>query len=142
MSYKATPNRALSMNLLLMEILVVAFGGAFGSVARLLLSRSIQQLIPYEQLPWGIITVNIVGCFLIGVLYGLFDLKLLLNPLWRAGLMIGILGGFTTFSSFSLDTIVFLQRGEALLAFSNIAISVLYCLMATAFGFWVVGIFA
>ena len=130
------------MNILWFEILVVAIGGAFGSVARLLLSRTIQQLMPYEQLPWGIITVNVLGCFLIGVLYGLFELKLFLNPLWRAGLIIGVLGGFTTFSSFSLDTIVLLQRGAVLLAFSNVAVSVMYCLMATVIGFWVVGMFA
>lgn len=129
------------MSLLSKEILVVAIGGAIGSVARLLLSRSVQIAMPYENLPWGIIVVNILGCFLVGVLFGFFELKLLMNPLWRVGLMIGILGGFTTFSSFSLDTFHFLARGEVFLALSNIFISVGVCLMATFFGVWCVTVF-
>lgn len=124
------------MNLLSKEILAVAFGGAFGSVARLLLSRFVQFLIPYESIPWGIITVNIVGCFLIGIVYGFVELKMLLNPLWRAGLVIGILGGFTTFSSFSLDTVTLLQKGAYFAAISNVFVSVMVCLLATAVGIW------
>lgn len=124
------------MNIFIKEIFVVALGGALGSVARLLLSRFVQQVIPYEQLPWGIIIVNILGCFLIGFLYGFFELKLLVNPLWRTGLLVGVLGGFTTFSSFSLDTFHLLQKGSVELAFSNIAISVFTCLCATAGGYW------
>jgi len=126
------------MDMLWMEIGVVALGGAIGSVARLLLSRLIQAWIPYEQLPWGIIVVNIVGCFLIGILYGIFEHNLLVNPIWRAGLVIGVLGGFTTFSSFSLDTFAFFHKGLPFLALSNVAISLLYCLMATALGFYLI----
>lgn len=125
------------MNLLSKEILVVAIGGALGSVARLLLSRWIQMLLPHENLPWGIIFVNVVGCFFIGVLYVYFQHHLLFNTLWRAGLIIGVLGGFTTFSSFSLDTIVLLQKGAVFLACSNVAISIVYCLSATMIGMWV-----
>lgn len=127
------------MDIFWMEVGVVALGGAMGSVARLLLSRLVQQWVPYEQLPWGIIAVNVLGCFLIGVLYGVFDLKLLVNPVWRAGLVIGILGGFTTFSSFSLDTFAFFQKGLPLLALSNVLISFLCCVGATAVGFYWVG---
>lgn len=124
------------MNLLSKEIVVVAAGGALGSVARLLLSRAIQQLLPYETLPWGIIFVNVLGCFFIGVLYVLFQTSFA-SPIWRAGLIIGVLGGFTTFSSFSLDTIVLIQKGALFGAFSNVAISLLYCFSATAIGIWV-----
>lgn len=60
----------------------------------------------------------------------------MVNPLWRVGLMIGILGGFTTFSSFSLDTIHLLQKGAVFFAFSNVLISVIVCLFATAIGMW------
>lgn len=129
------------MNLLSKEILVVAIGGSIGSVARLLLSRFIQAIMPFAALPWGIITVNILGCFLIGILYGVFEFKLLIGPLWRAGLMIGILGGFTTFSSFSLDTFHFLLRGEFFSAVSNVFISVAFCLLATTLGAWLVAFF-
>lgn len=129
------------MNLLSKEILVVAIGGAFGSVARLLLSRFVQILMPFEGLPWGIIVVNIVGCFAIGIVYGFFELKMLMNPLWRVGLIVGILGGFTTFSSFSLDTFHFLLRGEIFSALLNVLISVGICLLATVFGAWCVTAF-
>src|SRR3990167_2855715 len=119
------------------EIIVVALGGAFGSVARLLLSRAVQMLLPYEGLPWGIICVNVLGCFLIGILYSLFQFHSLESPVWRAGLIIGVLGGFTTFSSFSLDTVVLLQKGLMFAAFSNVMISLVYCLSATILGIWI-----
>lgn len=125
------------MNLLSKEILVVAFGGALGSVCRFLLSRWVQILIPYENLPWGIIVVNILGCFSIGILYSLFSYHPMISPLWRVGLMIGILGGFTTFSSFTLDTIHLLEKGSALFALLNVLISLVVCLFATEFGVWI-----
>lgn len=125
------------MNLLSKEIIVVAIGGALGSVCRFLLSRFIQIILPFQELPWGIISVNILGCFCIGILFAFFSHQLLLNSLWRAGLMIGILGGFTTFSSFSLDTIHLLMRGSIMLALSNVFISLVACLSATAFGVWI-----
>lgn len=125
------------MSLLSKEIFVVAVGGALGSVARLLLSRSIQMLLPYENLPWGIIFVNVLGCFFIGILYAYFQHHMLLDTLWRAGLIIGVLGGFTTFSSFSLDTIVLIHKGALFSAFSNVTISIVYCLSATIIGMWV-----
>lgn len=124
------------MNLLSKEILVVAVGGAFGSLCRFLLSRWVQVIVPYANLPWGIIIVNILGCFCIGVLFAIFSHHAIENPLWRAGLIIGILGGFTTFSSFSLDTISLLMRGSVALALSNVLISIVVCLSATAFGVW------
>lgn len=128
-------------NLLFKEISVVAIGGALGSVARLLLARGIQIFLPFEALPWGIITTNIVGCFCIGALYALFQAHYILNPLWRVGLVIGILGGFTTFSSFSLDTMVFLYKGNFHAAMMNVFISITCCLLATAVGMYVVNLF-
>ncbi|PIZ03436.1 MAG: fluoride efflux transporter CrcB [Gammaproteobacteria bacterium CG_4_10_14_0_8_um_filter_38_16] len=129
------------MNLFSKEMMVVAVGGGLGSLARFLLSRFTQALIPYAALPWGIMTVNVLGCFLIGLLYGVFEFKLLMHPLWRAGLMIGILGGFTTFSSFSIDTFYFLLRGEFFSAISNVFITVIIGLLATALGAWVMALF-
>ena len=111
------------MSILNREILVVALGGSLGSVARLLLSRTVQLLIPYAELPWGIIAVNILGCFIIGILYVFFHYHFLSSTLWRTGLIIGVLGGFTTFSSFTLDTVVFLQKSAYFLAISNVFLS-------------------
>src|SRR3990167_8347664 len=125
------------MGVLSKEIIVVAAGGAIGSVARLLLSRTVQTLLPYENLPWGIICVNVMGCFFIGVLYSLFQCHFFESPVWRVGLIVGVLGGFTTFSSFSLDTVVFLQKGLMFAAFSNVMINLVYCLSATIVGIWI-----
>lgn len=129
------------MNIFYKEITVVALGGAFGSVMRFLLSRTVQLALPYAELPWGTITCNILGAFIIGILFGVFELKLLLNPLWRATLIIGVLGGFTTFSSFSLDTVALLQKSAYHAAFMNVFISIVVCLLATSVGMLSVMIF-
>jgi len=126
------------MSLLSKEILVVAIGGAFGSVMRLLLSRFVQVLIPYEALPWGIIICNVLGCYVIGALFVLFQASYFINPLWRVGLVVGVLGGFTTFSSFSLDTIVFLQKAQYVSAVENICLSLVLCLLGTTLGMYTV----
>lgn len=123
------------------EVGVIAVGGAIGSVSRFGLSSVIQRLFPYPDLPWGIIFCNVLGSFLIGVLFRLFEAHYIVNPLWRTGLVIGLLGGFTTFSSFSLDSIYLLQTGAYFAAMSNIVISVIGCLMATLFGIWCVTVF-
>jgi CrcB protein len=124
------------MNILSEEVTVVAIGGAIGSVARFMLSRFVQIWVPYPALPWGIIIVNLIGCFSFGVLYSVFEMNWVTHPLWRAGLLIGVLGGFTTFSSFSFDTFHLIHKGEMLYAFYNIFISVLGCLVATCAGYY------
>src|SRR3990167_1439811 len=125
------------MTLFSKEMIVVAMGGAFGSMCRFLLSRWVQVLLPYENLPLGIICVNVMGCFFIGALYSLFQFHFFESPVWRVGLIVGVLGGFTTFSSFSLDTVVLLQKGLMFAAFSNVMISLVYCLSATILGIWI-----
>ncbi len=129
------------MNLFAKEIVVITLGGALGSVGRFLLSRWIQGVFPYQDLPWGIIVCNVLGCLLIGVLYGVFAHTTFGGPLWRAGLIIGILGGFTTFSSFSVETFNFILKGQHYLALMNISISLFFCLAATAVGFWMIRLF-
>ena len=124
------------MNMLPKEITVVAIGGALGSVARFVLSRLTQMLIPYPALPWGIIIVNLLGCFAFGMLYRLFEANVILHPLWRAGLLIGVLGGFTTFFSFSFDTFHLLHQGRLYYAALNVGISVFGCLLATITGYY------
>lgn len=96
-------------------VLYVAIGGALGSVARYLTALWFGRLFG-SGFPWATLTVNIVGSFVMGLLAGL------MAHVWspptevRAFLMVGILGGFTTFSSFSLDVAVMLQRGDIGLA--------------------------
>lgn len=117
---------------------LVATGGALGSVARLALSDFISRRLG-EALPWGTILVNVLGSLVIGVLGAITLPTARFSPETRTWitqfLMIGICGGFTTFSSFSLQTFKLLQKGDWLLAGGNIFLSVLLCLVATALGF-------
>lgn len=110
-------------------------GGAIGSALRFLMATSIDRWTGVV-FPWGTVLVNIVGCFVIGLVAGLTssDSPLMVPPVVRTFIMIGILGGFTTFSSFSLQTITLMQDGEWLWAGGNVLISVIVCLVATAGG--------
>ena len=93
------------------RVLVVALGGAAGSVARYVVGLWTAQAFG-ATFPWGTFTVNVLGCFLIGVLATFADEAGSIGPQGRALLVVGVLGGFTTFSSFSLDTIRLVQANE------------------------------
>ncbi len=114
------------------HILLVAIGGATGSVARYLTGLAMTRLLG-PGFPWGTITVNIVGSFAIGLLTELVARKLAAPMEMRLLLVVGFLGGFTTFSSFSLDTMALVERGAVLTAFGYVAASVALSL-AAAFG--------
>lgn len=117
-----------------MERYFYAFlGGGIGSAARYWLSGLVQRLTG-SLFPYGTMGVNIIGCFLIGLFMSTFEERFLLNPTLRVFLTIGILGGFTTFSSFSYDTMSLLRDAEYLHGFLNISISLISCLAATYFG--------
>lgn len=109
------------MNLQL--IAAVALGGAFGSVARYLVGIGAGKLFGMN-FPWGTLIINITGSFLIGVFVEAFALKWNLPQVARVFLTVGICGGFTTFSTFSLDTAYLMQRGEMAAAMAYIASSV------------------
>jgi fluoride exporter len=113
-------------------ILLVAIGGATGSVARYLTGIAMTRWLG-PAFPWGTITVNIVGSFAIGLLAELVARKLSASVEMRLLLVVGFLGGFTTFSSFSLDALALFERGQTLSAFAYVSASVLLSL-AAAFG--------
>jgi CrcB protein len=92
-------------------ILAVALGGAVGSAGRYLFAGYIQRAIGADY-PWGIMAVNVIGCAIMGALTEATALKWSLGPEMRAFLTVGILGGFTTFSSFALDTATLAGRGS------------------------------
>ena len=114
----------------------IAIGSALGGVARYWCSGVAARLIG-ETFPWGTIIVNIVGSFIIGFFATLTgpDGRIFADTLTRQFVMIGFCGGYTTFSSFSLQTLALLQDGEWLLASANIALSVIACLLAVWAGY-------
>jgi fluoride exporter len=114
-------------------ILLVAVGGAVGSVARYLMASSIQTATGWD-FPIGTVLVNILGCFLIGILYVLLVARPDPRQDLRALLMVGVLGGFTTFSSFSLETVTMAMTGNFGGATLNVVISVAACLVGTILG--------
>jgi fluoride exporter len=114
-------------------ILLVALGGAVGSVARYLMASSIQTSTGWD-FPLGTVLVNILGCFLIGILYVLLVARPDPRHDLRALLMVGVMGGFTTFSSFSLETVTMAMNGNYTGATLNVVISVAACLVGTILG--------
>lgn len=120
-----------------MRLLLVLVGGALGAAARYLVSTWMARRFG-TVFPWGTITVNIVGSFLIGVLATLADEVGALSPSVRIFLVVGVLGGFTTFSSFSLETLRLLEQGDAVRAglnvLGNLAVSFVAVVVGVAAG--------
>lgn len=107
-------------------VLAIALGGALGALARHGLTSWVTQHIE-SHFPWGTLTVNILGSLGIGVLYVLIVKQSALAPEVRNVAMVGFLGAFTTFSTFSLEFVVLIQDGRLLAAMSYIASSVVLC---------------
>ena len=116
-----------------MQILLVAIFGALGCLSRYFISAKVTQWLG-SAFPYGILLINVLGCFLIGLLAMLLIHKWQADIIWRTAIMIGFLGGFTTFSSFSFDAIQMLEHGAFIKAFSYILFSVVLCLIATFLG--------
>ncbi len=114
-------------------IAAVAIGGAMGSILRYLMVQK-AQLCLKTIFPLGVFLVNFLGCFLIGLCYVLIIERYALGPVWRAVVLIGFLGGFTTFSSFTMDTLQLVQQGNYLMALTYVAISVVVCFAANVIG--------
>jgi CrcB protein len=121
--------------MLFQTYLAVMAGGAVGTALRMTLSLWIAERIDHP-FPLGTLVVNVSGCFIIGLFAGLTeaDGPLLVSPLVRQGVMIGVLGGYTTFSSFSLQTLLLINDRQWLWAGMNIVLSVLCCLVAVWLG--------
>jgi CrcB protein len=115
------------------SILLVGIGGFVGSVARYLVAVLFAGQIS-SVFPFATLTVNVVGCFVIGILFGLSDRGNLLSPEWRMLLTTGFCGGFTTFSTFSYESLRLMQDGEYLYLAAYVLISVVVGLAATFVG--------
>lgn len=125
----------------MLTLLLVGLGGGLGSISRFGLSEFIYKIFG-KSFPHGILIVNILGCLIIGALAAFFQkerlLEHFLTPHFRALLITGFLGGFTTFSSFSLDALTLLQKGEWSKAIIYIMLSVFISMIAVFVGFYLV----
>ena len=116
-----------------MHVFLVAIGGAVGSVCRYLVGVVAMRLFG-PAFPWGTFAVNLAGSFAIGLLTELIARRFNASMELRVLLVTGFLGGFTTFSSFSLDTVVLYERGAFMLAAAYVVASVVLSLAATFAG--------
>ncbi|UXN60315.1 fluoride efflux transporter CrcB [Phyllobacterium zundukense] len=116
-------------------ILLVASGGAIGSVARYLVGVGMARVFGVA-FPYGTLAVNVIGGFLMGLFIELLARRFEGSPELRLFIAIGILGGFTTFSSFSLDVAVLWERGELAIALFYMLASVILSIGALFFGLW------
>ena len=116
--------------------LLVAVGSGVGGAMRLLVSTLVGRTAG-ANFPWGTLVVNVVGCLLVGVLGAMFEpaSPLHVRQELRALLVVGLLGGFTTFSAFSLETLLLVQRGAVAAAIGYVVASVVLCLLVAALAY-------
>ncbi len=112
----------------MLQLIAIAAGGALGALARYGMSNGVYALLG-RDFPWGTLAVNLLGSFLMGLLFVLFLERLSLGPEWRGAVLIGFLGAFTTFSTFSIETLNLLESGAMLAAFLNMVVSVWLCVL-------------
>ncbi|MBE0501670.1 MAG: fluoride efflux transporter CrcB [Desulfuromonadales bacterium] len=116
-----------------MQILYIGLFGALGSISRYLVSGWVYTLAG-RGLPYGTLAVNVIGSFLLGLLIETGLRSTLFSPELRIGLAVGFMGGFTTFSTFSLETIRLFEEGSYWQAGSNVLLNVVVCLLFAALG--------
>ena len=117
-------------------LLAVAIGGAIGAIALFQLSQSFIKSSSGDFI-YNILVANIVGCFLMGVCYEFMNLKMNVGVEWRAFFMVGVLGAFTTFSSFALDVFILVERGSYLNASMYILSSVVFSIVGLFMGIYI-----
>ncbi|WP_447963168.1 fluoride efflux transporter CrcB [Nitrospira sp. Ecomares 2.1] len=116
------------------QLLWIGLGGFLGSIGRFVVAGFFNRLIPTLAFPIGTLAVNILGCFLIGLLHGVAESRNILGTDTRIFLFIGVLGGFTTYSTFGFESLALLKDGAMLKASANIIIHVFVGLAAVWLG--------
>ncbi len=117
------------------KILAIGSGGFIGAVSRYLLASGVQTYFASSSFPIGTAMVNLLGCLFIGFLAGLFEVKQWINPELRLFLFVGILGGFTTFSTFINESFMLWERGDILISILNVGVQVMLGLLFVWLGF-------
>lgn len=117
-------------------ILIIGLGSFIGGVFRYLLTMFMQNKVP-GYFPYGTLMVNVIGCLLIGMVYGASSRDLMTTD-WRLFLATGVIGGFTTFSAFSYESVSLLRTGHFLNAAVYISLSVILGLLATFMGLYLI----
>lgn len=112
------------------QIIAIAAGGAVGSVLRYWMSTAVYNLLG-RTFPYGTLAVNVLGCLLMGILFVILTERATGDGVVRAGILVGVLGGFTTFSAFSMETFSLIEEGDLLKALFNVAASLVLCVAAT-----------
>ncbi|MCU7944766.1 MAG: fluoride efflux transporter CrcB [Candidatus Thiodiazotropha sp. (ex Cardiolucina cf. quadrata)] len=115
------------------QLIAIASGGAVGALFRFWVSSGIYSLLG-RGFPYGTLVVNVLGSLIMGFLYVLLLERTTVSPEMRGALLIGFLGAFTTFSTFSIETLNLLEQAELLKAGLNILVSVIACVLACWFG--------
>ena len=119
--------------LVLTQVLAIAAGGAAGAVLRFWVSSGVYALVG-RGFPYGTLAVNVGGSLIMGLLYVLMLDRMSVAPEWRGAILIGLLGGFTTFSTFSIETLNLIEQADYLKAALNMVVSVVACLAAVWLG--------
>ena len=112
-----------------MQLIAIAGGGAIGALLRFWVSSGVYQLLG-RGFPWGTLAVNFIGSFLMGLLFVLFLERSMVSGELRGAILVGLLGAFTTFSTFSMETLALIEQADYLKALMNTLLSVTLCILA------------
>ena len=115
------------------QLLAIAGGGAIGAIFRFGMSNSVYRLLG-RDFPYGTMLVNLLGSLLMGFFFVVLVERMAVSAEWRSGVLVGLLGAFTTFSTFSFETLALFDAGAPFKALVNILASVVLCITATWLG--------